>query len=582
MKNTALFKVSTILLTCSVVLQVITYVPNVTKIYFTMSEKNNELTVLSEVGNKYDGTAPLREVGVANENVAPEERDHGDEKIDVALEGAHEHLDDEIEVASPGEEEEERKKGDKKIEVALEDTHTHLDDEKEVASGEEEQEEEQVQGRVEPPANENDQNDQNDNVIHPIDEYITTQTTEGSSLQILLSKLKKHSLPEAYGDEIRQEDVEIETQRCARYGYEFNPSIKKRRRIFMGSLIADDTWHVIASHAVEAYGLYHTVAFIESNTTQTKTKRQIKFSDKTSLNWRMLQSDIFGPKTDVYVDFRVDAAKDYPDVKPIMRENLQREHITKRWKAAGMQPDDVGIVCDVDEVFTRDFLLALQSCDIPQFRPGQDCFRPQVTGQALFFEGSPECQFAEYGIEGYFRHPNAIIGECVDRIGDYAIHEPDINLRKIRTHFEGGHLLGSRNFDKFPNRTMYPLWQPWDFRNSPNDENLVLQDGHLHSAFHFHNFFESFEGFRNKYNTYGHKVDGADKLPLVEVNNKVKELAVCLKGKDGKHGRFDEIKGRRPIMFEREPYRTARHNEMIDNLEADEKVFGNNFDEPQG
>lgn len=340
----------------------------------------------------------------------------------------------------------------------------------------------------------------------------------------------------------------------------------------MGSLIADDTWHVIAAHAAEAYGLYHTVAFVESNTTQTQTKRETNF-DTGSLNWKMLQSGIFGPKTDVYVDFRVDSAKDFPDLPPILRENVQREHITRRWKAAGMQRDDIGIVSDVDEVFTRDFLLALQSCDIPQFRPGQDCFRPQVTGQGLFFESTPECQYAKK--PAYFHRPNAIIGECVDRIGDKSVHTP--GLRIIRP-FEGGHILGSRNFDKFPNRTMYPLWQPWDFRNSPKDENLALDDGRMHTAYHFHNFFESLEVFRHKYSTYGHAVKDAETLPLGQLHNLVKDFVICLKGVDGRHGGFEDFEGRRPILYENELYRKTRQEEMIKELEADEKMFGTNVD----
>ncbi len=220
----------------------------------------------------------------------------------------------------------------------------------------------------------------------------------------------------------------------------------------MVSLIVDDPWHVIAVHAAEAYGLYHTVALVESNTTQTMTKRETRF-DEGSLNFNILKSGIFGPRTDVYVDFRIDSAKDYPSITPITRENIQREHITRRWKEAGMQPDDIGIICDVNEFFTRDFLLALQTCDIPQFRPGQDCFKPQVTGQGLEFEMTADCSFPV----GFFNHPNAIIGECIDNIGDIDVHTPGLrNYAKV----EGVQLLGARIFEKDPNRTVYPLLKP--------------------------------------------------------------------------------------------------------------------------
>jgi hypothetical protein len=42
-----------------------------------------------------------------------------------------------------------------------------------------------------------------------------------------------------------------------------------RRRVFMGALIADDPWDTLMAIAAEAYGIYQTVAFIESNTTQS-------------------------------------------------------------------------------------------------------------------------------------------------------------------------------------------------------------------------------------------------------------------------------------------------------------------------
>ena len=44
----------------------------------------------------------------------------------------------------------------------------------------------------------------------------------------------------------------------------------------------------------------------------------------------------------------------------LVRENVQRQHILGLWRAAGMGPADVGILSDMDEVFTRDFLRALQ------------------------------------------------------------------------------------------------------------------------------------------------------------------------------------------------------------------------------
>jgi len=329
----------------------------------------------------------------------------------------------------------------------------------------------------------------------------------------------------------------------------------------MGSLIADDSWHVIAAHAAETYGLYHTVAFIESNTTQTQTVRETRF-DEGSLNYRMLQSGIFGPNTDVYVDFRVDVAKDYPELDAFRRENLQRSHITERWKEAGMQPDDIGIICDVDEMFTRDFLLALQTCDVPQFRPGQDCAEPQITGQGLKLEIVPDCAFPG----AFYDHPQAVIGECIENIGDADLHQSD--LRSF-SKTEGGHLIGKRDFSPHPDRTEYPLWEPWDFRRAPNKP--ILEEGRLHSAYHFHNFFDSFTVMRNKYKTFALPREDADFMPISSMQRAAKMAISCLKGEPGKHVTFDNIEGRRPILFEHEDYRILRLKEMVKEVEEDER-----------
>lgn len=67
-----------------------------------------------------------------------------------------------------------------------------------------------------------------------------------------------------------------EKYRCQLYGFKYCNETKPcpRRRLFMGSLIADDSWDVIHAVAAEGYGMYHTVTFIESNTTQNGSPRK--------------------------------------------------------------------------------------------------------------------------------------------------------------------------------------------------------------------------------------------------------------------------------------------------------------------
>jgi len=88
-----------------------------------------------------------------------------------------------------------------------------------------------------------------------------------------------------------------------------------------------------------------------------------------------------------------------------LHEQLQEDGVVLKWKTDGMRPDDVAIVSDTDETFTRDFLRALQICDLPQFRPNQSCEAPEYLGSTLIMEGSSDC--ITKGRRWY--HP----GECV-------------------------------------------------------------------------------------------------------------------------------------------------------------------------
>lgn len=42
-------------------------------------------------------------------------------------------------------------------------------------------------------------------------------------------------------------------------------------------------------------------------------------------------------------------------------------------KDNGMQINDIGVMSDINEFFTRDFLIAAQTCDVPECHPGQSC-----------------------------------------------------------------------------------------------------------------------------------------------------------------------------------------------------------------
>ena len=87
------------------------------------------------------------------------------------------------------------------------------------------------------------------------------------SLSLLMAQVQK--VPRPIPDDII--DPVVEEARCHHYGefFHHDPQRIKRRQIFAGGLIADDSWHAIGANALETFGVYHSVTFIESNRTQS-------------------------------------------------------------------------------------------------------------------------------------------------------------------------------------------------------------------------------------------------------------------------------------------------------------------------
>ena len=192
-------------------------------------------------------------------------------------------------------------------------------------------------------------------------------------------------------------NVEVEKKRCASYNFGFpsNDTFPlKRRRLFYGSMISGDSAEVIKATSMEQYNIFHTVSLIESNTTQNLIPKKWRFFGSEGalkeLHWLY---QLFGPKTKVSMDYYVTSQtkNQTGGFDPMALEGFQREGFVYRWKFNGMRPDDIAIIGDIDETYSRDFLRALQICDVPQFRPGQTCKEPKVIASTLIFESSPEC-----------------------------------------------------------------------------------------------------------------------------------------------------------------------------------------------
>lgn len=384
-------------------------------------------------------------------------------------------------------------------------------------------------------------------------------------------------------------------ERCARYGWKYNPK-QEPRRIFFGSLIADDSLDTIRIHATEACGVYDTVALIESNLTQTETVRELQYAPGSE-RLDYIQSGIFGPSTQVHVDYFFNSSiivGNYTITNPMARERFQRSLIVERWKQNGMTPEDIGIVGDVDEVFSRDVLRAVQVCDVPQFRPNQDCHLPRLTAETLIFESSPECM--QRGRR--WIHPDMIIGQCIDGIGDPTNRPvPGRQYFGLGIRNKGWGYKGANDYYRMEDNSTgnYPLWNIADIRELGGYEYIRMNgtkekgDHPVATAtgYHFHNFFERLSTLRNKYLTYAHPHQNAMSAPISSMHEDIELMVRCVKGLPNPNrttlvkrflGGYDGVKGPKPIYFQaNETYRLERHATVRRMLMEDERIHGTEY-----
>jgi hypothetical protein len=392
-----------------------------------------------------------------------------------------------------------------------------------------------------------------------------------------------------YQAEHERIDSENLQEKCRRYGLE--PYDGPPRRIFFGTMVADENWEVFRMHAVEVYDVYHVAVFIEANTTHMATPRNLRFKDSEERDL-LLSSGMFGLDTKVYLDYWLE---DWPELRLMDRESEQRNTIIKVWKEAGMKPEDVALMADVDEVFSRDFLRAVQTCDFPELRPGQSCQKAKICPLALSFESSPYC----IKQEGWF-HPDIIGGQCVEGIGDPT--ERVTPLRNFKRRYGERHeSFGRYNFDVYPEEVhksgRYPLFNGPDIRTVHGDRGMpytfIDVPGHGKTmaygvAYHFHNWFTDWKHLRHKYLTYAHADSEIMMKTLSQANADLDIFVRCTRGIDNKANPHDwsepfyergrNINGPRPIFFLNRTYTEERHNLVQKMLAEDEAQYGSSYD----
>mmetsp|Transcript_12064 Transcript_12064/g.22465 ORF Transcript_12064/g.22465 Transcript_12064/m.22465 type:complete len:530 (-) Transcript_12064:34-1623(-) len=406
----------------------------------------------------------------------------------------------------------------------------------------------------------------------------------GAGRSLLLNALEQRPI---FDDTL---DHEYEEERCRKYftyeNYQKNFSnykARKRRRVFLGSLIADDSWHALGAIAMETYGVYTAVAFVESNRTQTGSARKLRFANGTVEHKILVESNLFGPNTPVLMDYF--SFEGEMNGGGLIREHMQRNLIIDLWKKAGMTQDDVGVLTDADETLTRDFLRAVQTCDFPQLNPEtQNCHTAKVIASSMVFEGSPECMT----VTRKWMHPDLILGKCIEGIGDDEFKLDDTQRQRKFAWRKKEYTEKYHNYSGWPKeKTTYPLWNAADFRRDQGGHTIMFEDVDYlpfrmgHTGFHFHNYFETTQHLRKKYMTYGHPIREAENMTVGEMHPDLDVMVDCVLGRNtanNKHNtlpsRLEEFEGRIPIAYGLEGYTMARHSELKAILMDDEKGHG--------
>ena len=297
------------------------------------------------------------------------------------------------------------------------------------------------------------------------------------------------------------------------------------------------------------HGLFDTVAFVESNRTSMGNPRSLRFDEGSENKSTLMQ--LFGMETRVTVDYYVNEDEGPDQLVSLEREHAQRALILERWRQNGMTANDIGYLSDTDEMFSRDFLRAMQICNVPQFTSDgpnghYNCARPKVYGLVTIFEGSPDCVSAE---EIY--HPALMIGECIEGIGNSTAHPmPARNNDRSyswRTNEWTFHSYYSALHDAnnppppktLPVNVHFPLFNAADFRRTPGGYFYGNDNAPLYVGYHVHNFFDDVSVMRQKYLTYGHAQTDALVKPLGDLNREVNLMVRCALEDDGVSGNND-------------------------------------------
>ena len=378
-------------------------------------------------------------------------------------------------------------------------------------------------------------------------------------------------LSEASFDTYLERHKEIDSTdkaiRCRRYSYTYTASNERDRRIFYGAIIMDEPWEMFEILSAEWYGALHSMVFIEPTRDYYGEPRKPLRLDAVPV----LKS-MFGIEDIRVVKFE----NDDPNVKGDLYLDMARNQILKEWIDMGMTKDDVAYMGNIDEMFARDFLMAIRYCEVPDFKYEiHKCVynRVKTFGHCQVYEVSPEC----VSRTKVYDHPDVMIGACMEGIGD-----PEINQLAPRDETGVNRAKGwnceDRDVEKDIKDQTYPLWSGADLYSLCGGKQVRLRAS-LHqsyASFHFRNWFNTARDMRLKHTT-------ADKLYEKSMDDLGEDMRVtyrCLKDIPDEEkavtkrepGGFSVLKPMTPIYLADETYRKKVHERATKKILEDEKL----------
>jgi hypothetical protein len=349
--------------------------------------------------------------------------------------------------------------------------------------------------------------------------------------------IPKYEVPFIYKKEQNRIDYNITDEyRCKQFGVKTLKDVEgsegyykyaKKRKIFLGSMLADENKELLLIHATEVYNKYDNIAFVESNTTHFNTIRNLNYDIDSDNALLITKGELFGVtnKTNVNIEYYNSEStkmsiKNHPHLNSMNREVEQRNLILGIWIKQGMEKWDIGIMSDIDEIVSRDFLNALRICDFPILRYNPDienniqrssCQKPKMVLSTIQYEASPKC----IKKNDWF-HPDIILGNCLLGIGDNSGRiTPKRNY--LNEYGQRTSEYGKNNYNEYPNdiiiNNRYPLWDGRDIRTvSGNSDGTtsytkeyINSQGYIHgitatygTAYHLHNWFNDLNILRHK------------------------------------------------------------------------------------